>query len=394
MKVLNSKRFISINDSNSSMIKRGSFVTLLVCILILVVSIGISGCGQEKGTIKIGAVLPLTGVASYPGEQAKTGITLAVEEINANGGINGKQIKLFIEDSKSAPAEGVSAFNKLVEVDNVDVVISALSSVSMAIAPLANEKKIPVLGIMVTATNFVQNDYTFRYQPMADLEIDPVLYIIEKENLSNIGILYSSDELGNSVYTTLSNKLSQTNKKLHGESFLVTEKDFNTPIMKLMNKNIDSLYVVGFDSHITKIIPQIKNLNFKGKIISLSPLSLPTARQRISNINEGIYLASPPIYCSQIALSDEATNLKQKLDQKGATFDHYIAISYDSVKVIAFNLDKKDTSSRDKMKEDMKQLTEYSGVFGNLIITNEGHEIAYKFYPAVINNNSIQCFIS
>lgn len=275
-----------------------------ISILLLIGIIGLTACqaGQVKVTtqqkipLKIGAILPLSGPASYPGEQAKIGISLSVDEINAQGGIGGREVKVIYEDSQTNPTHGVSVFHKLVEVDKVDMVITALSSVSMAIAPLTAEKEIPIMGIMVTANDFIHNDWVFRYYPIARSEVEPIEQFIKNLNLQKIGVLYLNDEFGLSVFNSLKDALDNDNQTVVGESYDAKESNFQDVILKLQMNNIDSLYLVGFDSHLVKIIKSLKELGFKKTVISASPLSLPYARQKISDIDHKIYVTSPSIY--------------------------------------------------------------------------------------------------
>ncbi|GKT37072.1 Leu/Ile/Val-binding protein like protein, partial [Aduncisulcus paluster] len=94
------------------------------------------GCNQSKDdVIKIGAILPLTGDAAAWGIPPKNAALLAVEQINADGGINGKKLELIVEDGGCDPKMGVSAINKLLSVDKPIAVVGAVcSAVTLAIA--------------------------------------------------------------------------------------------------------------------------------------------------------------------------------------------------------------------------------------------------------------------
>jgi len=87
-----------------------------------------------KEPIKIGAILPLSGPVSIFGNWIKEGIDLALKDINTN------RIKVIYEDSKLDAKEGVSAFNKLVDVDGAKIIITAMSLVTVPLIPIAEEK--------------------------------------------------------------------------------------------------------------------------------------------------------------------------------------------------------------------------------------------------------------
>ncbi len=118
----------------------------------------------ESEEIKIGAVLPLTGDGAKYGQSAKSGLDLAVEEINANGGIKGKFINVIYEDTKMEPKEGTSAVLKLLTIEKVPAIIGAMaSSVTLAIAPIAEENKVVLLSPVSSSPLITDaGDYIFR----------------------------------------------------------------------------------------------------------------------------------------------------------------------------------------------------------------------------------------
>ncbi len=90
----------------------------------------------------IGTLLPLTGPGSATGTEQQNGINLAIKHINAKGGINGMMLKAVVEDSTGRPDQAVLGFNRLTDLNNVKVVMSAYSSVTLAVDPLAARKEV------------------------------------------------------------------------------------------------------------------------------------------------------------------------------------------------------------------------------------------------------------
>ena len=120
----------------------------ILCIFIL------SCTPQEIKPIKIGAIMPLSGAAALYGELSRKGLDLAETEINTQGGINGRPIKLIYEDDKGLPADAVTAFNKLKDIDGIKFVVSEMSSIALAIAPLANENQILQMDASATTPDY------------------------------------------------------------------------------------------------------------------------------------------------------------------------------------------------------------------------------------------------
>jgi branched-chain amino acid transport system substrate-binding protein len=136
--------------------KLGQIVVLIL--VLAVASIGLMGCGstaqKAQDTIKIGYIGALSGDSAVWGQAGLNGLELCAKDINAAGGILGRQVEIIGLDGKGQPVDSVNAFNKLVDVDHVLCVIGTnFSSCNIAMAPIADLKKVPLIG---TATSNLQ----------------------------------------------------------------------------------------------------------------------------------------------------------------------------------------------------------------------------------------------
>lgn len=129
--------------------------------ILLLVTFSLNNLKAEE--IKIGAVLALTGPAQHFGKEAKNGMTLAVNEINQRGGVNGNLLKIIFEDSETNPTRAVQAFNKLTELDGVKIVIGDVwNHLTEPLVPLADRKKILLISPTVVEHS-VQNKSPYFY---------------------------------------------------------------------------------------------------------------------------------------------------------------------------------------------------------------------------------------
>ncbi|MCK4341608.1 MAG: ABC transporter substrate-binding protein [Phycisphaerae bacterium] len=114
--------------------------------------------------IKIGATLPLSGDAAVWGKNTQQGIDLALEQINASGGVLGRKLEVIYEDTQALAKEGVSAYRKLVTVHEVPAIIDdSVSSVTLAMAPMAEKDKVVILATGATAPKVSEaGDFIFR----------------------------------------------------------------------------------------------------------------------------------------------------------------------------------------------------------------------------------------
>ena len=209
----------------------------------------LASCGKkESDSITIGGIFPLSGNVSVYGVECKNGIDLAIEEINAAGGVNGKKFVLVSEDDEGNPDKTVNAFQKLTTKDGVKIVIGSLTSgCTKAVTSRAQAQKILQIAPAATAPDITDaGDYIFRA-----CFIDPFQGTVggkfAAENLAakNAAILY---DIGNDYSVGLTENFEKTFVSLGGkivakESYATNDKDFNAQLTKIKNSNPDVLYL-------------------------------------------------------------------------------------------------------------------------------------------------------
>ena len=122
-----------------------------------------NGSAANSDTITLGSVTTNSGTAAAYGEAEVAGFKLAVDEINAKGGINGKKVKLESMDDKGDATEASNAFNKLAGDNSVlGVVGPTISSTTAAVAPLADQSKLPAIAPAATSDSIETGGYMFR----------------------------------------------------------------------------------------------------------------------------------------------------------------------------------------------------------------------------------------
>jgi len=138
--------------------------------LFIIALIVMSGCSTQNSQnlsnnqpLTFGAVLPLSGTNAFYGNFAKAGISLAIEDINNAGGVDGRMLKVIYEDG-SDKASATTAAKKLVEIDNVDALFAMLTPTAAATVPVAEESKTPLIywspsTSFSTGKQFVFQDY-------------------------------------------------------------------------------------------------------------------------------------------------------------------------------------------------------------------------------------------
>lgn len=144
---------------------------LIITFMVLVVSIMFYGCSKEttskgpgeEGSIKIGYIGPLTGDSAPWGIAQLNVLKMLSEEINAEGGVLGRQLEFFYYDNRSDNLETVNAAKRLIQQDKVSAIIGTESSgTSVAMASVCEENKIPQLSFGTNANVIIKDNGTIR----------------------------------------------------------------------------------------------------------------------------------------------------------------------------------------------------------------------------------------
>ncbi|HLD04991.1 MAG TPA: ABC transporter substrate-binding protein [Candidatus Nanoarchaeia archaeon] len=249
---------------------------------------------QTKESLKVGAILPLSGSAAIWGEAIQNGMELAQEELAKEG----MTIGIQYEDSQAIPTLGLSAYKKLVEQDKVNIVISAFSRVSVPLISLVERDRMPLLMTMVAAKGVTENSqYAFRFYSTEKDYAYPHFDILKSEYTS-LGLLYLNDEYGVSVAQAIRDKAKENNVKIVvEETFDPATTDFRTQLLKIKAKNPQALLFVGaVPTEVVNAMKQVKEMQLDSIFFEASPnLGLEPIRATAGGSAEGVYTLAYPL---------------------------------------------------------------------------------------------------
>ncbi|MBF0204533.1 MAG: ABC transporter substrate-binding protein [Desulfamplus sp.] len=415
------------------------FIMSLLLILIL-------SCSRNEPPVHIGAALVLTGPAAFVGEEIRDGLAMAVEEINGRGGINGRRIELLIEDanapsnsntsndtsnSTSNNTSNSSTSNSTSDEKSMDgkpmvpahenpvqndpaqkdpahedpahedpaqkafetldrknplVILTSLSFLSVKLAPLAEAKKRLMVGLVASAPELTQNNrqWVYRYWITAEHEAPSMVDMFQQlhNTKGKLGVIYLDDAYGGSVYKDLEKRCASFSTTVSPAPFHVSQKIFSREVELV--KHTSAVAIVGFDGHIINVLKALREIGYKGEIISTTTATLPS----VTAIPEasGVYVTAPAIYNKNFHFIDQ---IKARYEKKfGKPFTQYSANGYDFIYIVSGLLEDQPIT-----QESLKSLLEngfvYSGVFGNVELKKGKKDILFPLFPAQILNGSI-----
>lgn len=216
---------------------------------------------ETQAPIVIGAIGALSGDGAAYGIMTQNIAKIRVDEINAAGGINGRELQLLWEDGKCNAGDASKAAQKLLGVDKVSIIFGGVcSGETLGAAPITEKKKAILLtGVSSSAEVTNAGDYVFRTYPSDD-GLGKLLAQYAENNFKKIGILTEQTDYAVTLTDVFTGNFSG---EIINETFLTTESDFRTRIAKLKNEGVDALFInANTPSKTINILQQLGNLQW------------------------------------------------------------------------------------------------------------------------------------
>ena len=226
--------------------------------------------------IKIGLVTALSGQSARAGEALTRGLQVAIDEINAKGGVlKGRKLELLRRDDESIPAKGVIAARELWFKEKVTVLFGGLDSpVALAIVPIANENKLPFMDPWAAGTPITKNgakdNYVFRVSAVDEIVDKAMLQYAQKTfNAKNCGMILVNNPWGESNEKGLRAALAEKGVKHAGiEKVEGTDIDVVPQLARLKSAGADCLFLVGNVGPSSQVVKSLDRMGWMPPIVS------------------------------------------------------------------------------------------------------------------------------
>ncbi|MBR5581318.1 MAG: ABC transporter substrate-binding protein [Treponema sp.] len=246
---------------------------VVVLFVVMIAGMMFTGCSKKTSdTIKIGGIFPLSGSVAVYGTECRNGVEMAINEINAAGGVNGKMLELIAEDDEGSPEKSVNAYKKLVTKDNCSIIIGSLTSgCTAAISSLAQAQKVLLIAPAATQTDITEaGDYVFRA-----CFIDPFQgtvggkFALEDLGAKNAAVLYDvQNDYSIGLYENFKIAFEQGGGKVvAAESYSTGDKDFNAQLTKIKTTNPDVVYLPDYYGTVALIAKQLRAQGINAPIV-------------------------------------------------------------------------------------------------------------------------------
>ncbi len=353
-----------------------------IIVVCLALGLGIISCGPGN-VIKIGVVAPLTGDVKTFGESTVNGIMLAIEEANRAGGIQGKQIKLFISDDKNDPTEATNAGGKLIELDGVVAIIGSVSTkCSLPLADKCQVARIPMItptstNPKVTVTDDGRHkEYIFRACFTDSFQgVVAARFAVESLKVKTAAVMF---DVGNDYSRGLAEYFKRFFEERGGkvvafESYQKDDVDFSALLTKVKQTKPDLLFLPDYYNKVGLIVKQAYQLGLTCQFLGGDGWDSPAMLEIAGKEVAGSYFVN---HYSADDPRPEVQNWVQKYQARyGQKPDAFATLGYDAGLLLLAALKNAPDAKPDDIRQALSQIKNYPCVSGEISFDENGNPI-------------------
>lgn len=356
----------------------------------------VAGLSSAPGdeAIKIGEVNPITGAIGQYGTTCHQGIQLAAEQVNANGGVLGRQIELVTEDNQSKPGETATIIRKFLAQDKVVAIIGDLtSSGTLEGGPIAQAAKIPMVSPLATNPKVTEiGDYIFRVCFIDEFQGRLMArFALENLHAKSAATLTDTKQdysVGLTGFFTEA-FANGAGRIVREQTYISGDTDFRAQLTSIKAVEPEVVFVPGYYPEVGIILKEARQLGLTIPFIGCEAWDNPTLLQVAGKAANGCY------FSNQFSSSDPAP-VVQEFDKTysakyGTLPDNFAALGYDAASVVLDAIRRAGSSDPTAIRDALAATKDHPGVSGN--ITIDAKRNASK--PAVImeiKNQAVQYF--
>ena len=346
-----------------------------VIALALVFAVAATAWTQGKPPVKVALVAAMSGGSALSGEAIKRGLTIAIDEINARGGVlGGSKLELVIRDEEGNPSKGVTAARDVIEREKAVAVFGGLHSpVGLAMLPVFHELKVPYVGTWAAATNITRNgrtpNFMFRVSANDDI-VDHFLakHVVEKLGKKKPGVILENTPWGASNQEGLTKWLGKLGAPAVGfEKFNWNDPDMSPQLLRLKNGGADAIVMVANAPEGAQVVRSRAKIGWDVPTVSHWGISGGRFSELTGELSESVvFVQTYSFFGKQSDVGERVIGaLKAKYGLKGPEdilAPVGTANAYDAMQLVALALDKAGAADGAKLRDALENLGEYRGL--------------------------------
>ncbi len=362
---------------NKKILILGIVLVLIVVVLLGVTQTSLFSLYNEQDVV-VGVIYPLSGDAAIFGTEFSKVAIMARDEINANGGVNGKKLNLIFEDGQCDAKASIDATNKLINIDNVKIINGGIcSGETLAIAPIAEQNKVILFSPGSGSPEITNSgDYIFRNMASDAYSGIKIADNMIKNNEITVAIISENTDYPKALAKVFRERYSELGGKiLVDETFGTEDKDFRTIITKVIALNPDVIYLnPQTPQTLSLLLKQLEEFDYKGKLYGNEYVRSNYVLENNSKQIEGIIFAETVFdennsYTRQVLQKMQDQNIEM-------SYTNYLAQVYDSIYILTEAIDFCNTDKNtDCIRDYLYSIKERKGAQGVLTIDADGDAV-------------------
>ena len=373
---------------------RKSLTVLTTAAMCMAAMTGCSGNGQnasvgasaDADVYKIGGIGPLTGDAASYGNSVKQGAQIAIDEINAAGGVNGKQFELVFEDDQNDAEKAISAYNKIMD-QNVTAILGAVTSgCSIAVGDESVKDGILQITPSGSAQDCTKNANAFRICFTDPLQGKTMADYIADQGFKNIAIIYNvGDEYSKGVADAFIEEATANGMNIVArESFNTGDVDFKTQLTKIKGTDAEAIFLPIYYAEVAAITEQAQTVG-----LNLPYFGCDGWDGVIAQLNGDTSNIEGAIFLTPFVATSEKENVKNFVEAYKKAYtgtpDQFAADGYDGIYAIKLAIEEcGDDVTNENLIAAMTKIS-LDGLTGDMTFTADG-EPNKSAMVAVIQN--------
>lgn len=348
---------------------KSTFMVSLVLILIVGCFCTISLAVEP---IKLGVAAPFTGDYAQFGEYTKDGVELAVEEINAAGGVLGRPLEIVYGDDKGDSKEAVSVAQRFASDSSITAIVGHFfSGATLAAGPIYQQNGIPTIAMASTnpeVTNI--GDYVYRINVGDNYQGSQLANLLYSEGYKKASIIYDNSDYGKGVSDVFANRFIDIGGEvLINDSYMGTQdKDFSIILTKIANSDTEVIILASYYPEAALIKRQARNLGIEVPFYGSDSLYTTDFITLAGTDAEGTYVVA---YFHESDPSDAAQEFIAKFKGKyNKNVDAWSPYCYDAIYVMADSIERAGSTDRKAIKDAISATANFQGATG--VTTFEG----------------------
>jgi len=356
--------------------KRRQIITAICLLSLLLISVGtiylLKNRNSSTHAVRLGAILPLTGSNANYGEMMQRGIVVALDEYNAHRNY-GPAIEVIIEDSKSNPKDGVTAFQKLIQVDNTPAIMPVLSPVIVGCIPIAERNKIVILNCPANSPKLRgASQYVFNLMILADQDSHYLAdFAFNKLKARRVGLFFVNNDGGRGYRDAFEARFKESGGNVvASEGHAQGSTEFRTTIEKFRAAKVDLVFMSSYYSESALFLKQCRELSYKTKWLSYASVDTPDFLKIADGAADGLIFSQPGFDTSSTN-AEVSRFVKAYRIRYGQAPDLWGAQQYEGTMLLASAVASGARSGED-IRKYLASIHDYVGIFGKFSFAADG----------------------